>query len=182
MAINTQTNPKLLWPGQHDLWQKFYNDYPSQYTDFMDVKESAQAFEEFQGVTGFGLAPIKQQGAAYVVDTEAQGYNKRYVNETYALGYEVTLEELADNLYEKASSSRMPALANSMRQTIETVSANHLNNGFSSTYKGADGVELFSSAHPNINGGVFANEPSTQADLSEAALENGGYCDTSIYR
>jgi hypothetical protein len=172
MAINTSTNPKLLWPGQKELWGKWYNQYSKQYTEFMDVIQSAQAFEEMQGVLGFGLMPTKTEGAAYIVDTESAGYNKRYTAVTYALGYEVTLEEIEDNLYQKASSSRMPALANSMRQTVETKAANVLNNGFSSTYLGADGVELFSSLHPNVNGGTWANEPSVQVDLSEAALED----------
>jgi len=172
MSINTTTNPKLLWPGQLDLWGKFYNQHAPEYSQFMEVKQSTQAFEELQGITGFGLMPVKTEGAALILDNEAQGFNKRFTNVTYAMGYAVTKEEIADNLYEKASSSRMPALARSMKQTIETVNANHLNRATDSSYTGADGVELLSLVHPNVNGGTYANELSTPADLSEASLED----------
>ena len=171
MTINTTTNPKLLWPGQLDLWGKFYNQHPAEYSQFMEVKQSTQAFEEMQGITGFGLMPVKTEGAALILDSEAQGFNKRFTNVTYAMGYAVTKEELADNLYEKASSSRMPALARSMQQTIETVNANHLNRATDSNYVGADGVEFLSLVHPNVNGGTYQNELTTPADLSEASLE-----------
>jgi len=69
---------------------------------------------------------------------------------------------------------RIPQLAKSMRQTVETVSAVHYNNASTDTaaYQGADGVGLLSAAHPNINGGTWSNELSAAADLSETALED----------
>ena len=36
-----------------------------------------------------------------------------------------------------------------------------LNNAFDSTVTGGDGKELCATDHPLINGGTFANEPST---------------------
>jgi len=175
MAINTQTSPKLLWPGQKAIWgDLFYKDPQECYSKCFDVDTSDKAFEEYTGYTGFGLAPVKAQGAALTMDTTQQGYVQRYVNVAYALGFEVTKEELADNLYMNVVSRRIPQLAKSMRQTVETVSAAHFNTAStdSAATNGADGVGLLSAAHPNINGGTWSNELSAAADLSETALED----------
>ena len=49
--------------------------------------------------------------------------------------------------------------------------ANPLNNGFG-TFQSGDGVTLFSTAHPLVNGGTNANRPTTAADLNETSLED----------
>ena len=172
-VINTNTHPKLLWPGIKAIWgDYFYNRHPEEFSKIFDVDTSDMAFEEHQGITGFGLAPQKTEGAAIIFDDEKNGYNKRYTHVAYALGYIVTREELDDNLYEKVSSRRAPAVARSMRQTVETVNANHLNRATSGSYLGPDGVALLSTAHPNINGGTWSNRPSSATDLSEASIED----------
>ena len=59
-----------------------------------------------------------------------------------------------------------------MNHTKQVKAANVLNNCFNNNFTGGDGVELFSTAHPLAYGGTFANEPTTDADLNEASLEN----------
>jgi hypothetical protein len=46
-----------------------------------------------------------------------------------------------------------------------------LNNAFSSSYVGGDGVELCSTAHPTVSNVSLKNELSTPADLNETSLE-----------
>jgi hypothetical protein len=58
-----------------------------------------------------------------------------------------------------------------MAYTKQVKAAAVLNNGFSSSYPGGDGVSLFNVNHPLISGGVNSNTPSTQADLNETSLE-----------
>jgi hypothetical protein len=58
-----------------------------------------------------------------------------------------------------------------MAYTKQVKSAAVLNNGFSSSYPGGDGVSLFNTSHPLISGGVNSNTPSTQTDLNETSLE-----------
>ena len=171
MAITTGNHPKALWPGIHAWFGSSYKEHPTEYTEIFDVKSSKQNYEEDVLVTGFGLAPVKNEGSAYSYDSESQGYTKRYKHVPYGLGYIVTREELADNLYEKVSKQRSQRLAFSMRQTREQVGANVLNRGYNNAYVGGDGVELFSQAHPAVSGN-WQNELTTPADLSEAALED----------
>jgi hypothetical protein len=171
-VIMTSNHPKALWPGIDAWYGRMYKQHQTQYTDLFETKQSDKAYEEQVMVTGFGVAPVKAQGAGVIYDSEVQGPVTRYTNVAYALGYIVTYEELQDDLYVAVSQTRSGALANSMRQTKERVGAGILNRGFNSSYTGGDGVELFSDSHPNVSGGTYSNVLSTSADLSEAAIED----------
>ena len=174
-VINTGTHPKLQWPGVHTVWGQMYNEHPVEYTDLFEVETSKKAYEEDVQVTGFGLAPVKGQGAPVEYDGEEQGYVTRYTHIAYGLGYIVTHEELMDNLYKEVATRRAKANAFSMNQTIENVSAFIYNNAFSSSYfVMPDGQPLISNAHVQVSGGTFSNALTPGADLSEAALEDLG--------
>lgn len=172
-VINTGSHPKLLWPGIHATWGQMYAQHEKEYVDLYDVKGSQKAYEQDVQITGFGLAPIKGQGAAITYDSEMQGWVTTYAHIAYALGYIVTHEELEDNLYKEVSTRRAQANAFSMNQTVENVAAFLYNNAFSTTYYTTpDGQALISSAHVNPSGGTFSNALTPGADLSEAALED----------
>jgi hypothetical protein len=171
-VITTGSHPKALWPGIKAWWGQVYDEHPEEFTALFDKETSHQNYEEDVQVTGFGLAPVKSEGAGVQYDSEVQGFTTRYTHVAYALGYIVTKEELDDNLYEQVSKKRSAALAMSFRQTKENVAANIYNRAFNSTYKGGDGVELCSTAHPNTSGGTYSNKLTVDADLSEASLED----------
>lgn len=171
-VISTSNHPKLLWPGVKGIWGSAYNEHSTEYTDLYDTDTSDKAYEEFVQVTGFGLAPVKAQGAAAVYDTETQGPISRFVHAAYALGYIVTHEELADNLYMEVSSSRAPNNARAFRQTKERVAAAVYNRATNASYTYADGKTLLATDHPNTSGGTFSNKLAVAADLSEASIED----------
>lgn len=170
-VITTGNHPKALWPGIRKWFGRTYDEFPVECTMVFDTDSSDKAYEEDVEVTGFGLAPIKAEGASVSFDSETQGYTKRYMHVAYALGYIVTKEELDDNLYEIVSKRRSRALAFSMRQTKEVVGANILNRATDSNYTGGDGKELLATDHPSLAGN-WSNELTTAADLSEASLED----------
>ena len=64
------------------------------------------------------------------------------------------------------------ALARSMAHTKQVKAASVLNNAFSASFTGGDGVALVSTAHPLSGGGTFSNRPSTYSDLNETSLED----------
>jgi len=172
-VITTGSHPKALWPGVHTFWGQVYAEHATEYTDLYEWEDSEQAYEEDVQITGFGLAPVKGQGAPVSFDSEVQGPTTRYTHVAYALGYAVTFEELQDNLYEVVSMRRAKANAFSINQTVENVSAFLYNNAFVTTYfTTADGVALCSTAHVNTTGGTYSNALSPAADLSEASLED----------
>ena len=172
-VINTGSHPKLLWPGIHAIWGQIYNEHVTEYTDLFNMLDSDKAYEQDVQVTGFGLAPVKSQGAPTSYDSEVQGIITTYTHVAYALGYIVTYEEMRDNLYEEVSMRRSKANAFSINQTVENVAAFLYNNAFSSTYyTTADNQPLISTTHTNATGGTYSNALSPAADLSEAALED----------
>jgi phage major head subunit gpT-like protein len=171
MAITTGAHPKALWPGVKAFFGKEYAEKPMQCTMVFEKQSSDKAYEERVEETGFGLAPVKAEGGGVSYDTDAQGYISRMTNVTFALGAIVTLEAIQDNQYEDVAKRKAKKLARSMRQTKENVGANVLNRGFTAAFAGGDGVELFSTAHPTVNG-TQSNELAVPADLSEAAIED----------
>jgi len=170
-TIATGNHPKALWPGVLSWFGNQYNQHDAQYQKLFDMKSSNQNYEEIVQTTGFGLAPVKPEGQSTAYDSHTQGYTSRFTNVAYSLGYIVTREELADNLYEKVSMRRAGSLAFSMAQTRENVGANVYNRVTSASYVGGDAVALGSTAHPSVSGNQ-SNILATAADLSEASLED----------
>ena len=170
-VITTGAHPKALWPGIKEWWGRSYAEHQEEWPDLFETETSDKAYEEDVEISGFGLAPIKNQGTAADYDTESQGSVTRYTHVAYALGYIVTWEEMRDDLYEVVSKRRAKMLAFSMRQTKENVLANIYNRAFNSTFTGGDGVSLISSAHPTLSGNQ-SNVLATPADLSEASIED----------
>lgn len=170
-VITTGAHPKALWPGVHAWWGRMYNEHVEEFPDLYEMETSDKAYEEDVEITGFGLAPVKNEGTPVMYDTETQGAVSRYTHVAYALGYIVTYEELRDDLYEAVSKRRAQALAFSMRQTKENIAANVYNRAFNATYVGGDGTTLISATHPTLSGNQ-SNQLTTAADLSEAAIED----------
>lgn len=170
-AINTGNIAKLLWPGLNAVWGKEYTEHPMEFRDLFNAEDSTKGYEEDQLMPGFGLAPIKTEGASVAYDSTSQGYTSRYTHVAYGLGFIVTREAIDDNQYERKAIGSTKDLAFSFRQTKENVAANVYNRAFSSSYAGGDGKELLATDHP-IQGGTFSNELATPADLSEASIED----------
>jgi hypothetical protein len=170
-VINSGSFAKALWPGVNAWYGKSYNDYPVEYTDLFDTYKSNKAFEEDVGISSFGLAVQKPEGAPITYDTERQGFITRYQHVVFALGFIITREVMEDDQYDIVGQRKANALARSIRQTKEIFGANVYNRAFNAAFTGGDGVSMINASHPNIAGGTWSNQIATAADLSEAALE-----------
>ena len=171
MAISRQQLAKELEPGLNALFGLEYKNYENQHTEIFDIENSDRAFEEEVMLSGFANAAVKSEGAAVTFDTANESFTSRYTHETIALAFAITEEAIEDNLYDRIATRYTKALARSMAQTKQIKAANVLNNGFSSSFPGGDGKELFATDHPTVSAGDLKNELSTSADLSETSLE-----------
>jgi len=171
MAISRSQLVKELEPGLNALFGLEYNRYENEHAEVFDSESSDRAFEEEVILSGFGAAPVKSEGEGVSFDTANEGYTARYTHETIAMAFAITEEAIEDNLYDRLAGRYTRALARSMANTKQVKAANVLNNAFNSSFTGGDGVELCSAVHPLTNGGTFANELSTAADLSETSME-----------
>ena len=172
MAISRSQLLKELLPGLNALFGLEYKRYGEEHKEIYETETSDRSFEEEVKLSGFASAPVKTEGSAIAYDNAQEAFTSRYTHETIALGFSITEEAVEDNLYDSLSSRYTKALARSMAYTKQVKAANVLNNAFSSSYKGGDGVSLCNANHPLVSGGVNSNIPTVPADLNETSLED----------
>lgn len=161
-----------LLPGLRGVIGK-YQMIPRIYDRIYDVGTSEMALERTTEMRYLGLAQLKSEGASVLFDNNA---GERYVwNQEHmeiGLGYAITRKAIDDNLYKRQFNPSNLGLLESFQQTKEIYGANVLNTANTANPDiGGDGQPLCSTAHP-IDGGVYANTPTTQVDLNEQALLN----------
>ena len=179
MAISRAQLLKELLPGLNALFGMEYARYGEEHKEIYETEKSERSFEEETKLAGFSAAPVKNEGSAIAYDNAQEAFTARYNHETIALGFSITEEAVEDNLYDSLSARYTKALARAMAYTKQVKAASVINNGFSGSYLGGDGVSLFgvnSSSvrvgHPLVNGGVNYNSPTVGVDLNETSLEN----------
>jgi hypothetical protein len=156
-----------------------YKRYGEEHKELYETEKSERSFEEETKLSGFGAAPVKNEGSAIAYDNAQEAFTARYTHETIALGFSITEEAVEDNLYDSLSARYTKALARGMAYTKQVKAASVLNTGFSGAALGGDGVSLFGNnssgtrvGHPLVGGGVNFNSPTTGVDLNETSLEN----------
>jgi phage major head subunit gpT-like protein len=172
MAISRAQLLKELLPGLNALFGMEYARYGEQHTEIFETESSERSFEEETKLSGFGAAPVKNEGSAIAYDNAQEAFTARYTHETIAMGFSITEEAVEDNLYDSLSTRYTKALARAMAYTKQVKAAAILNNAFSGsgvTY--GDGKTLCATDHPLVSGGTNSNTPATPADLNETSLE-----------
>lgn len=169
--ITRSAHPDALWPGVLEWFGLNYEEFPDIWNEIFDRVEGELATERLIEATGFGLARTKTESAPITYDVDGEGYATLATPYVLGLGYQVTREELEDNLYTEVSLPRAESLAFSMHTTIELAHANIFINGFSGSFTYGDGQPLFSASHPTKSGNQ-SNIGTSSADLSEASLED----------
>ena len=169
----TMNRAQLLYellPGLNALFGMSYKRYENEHAAVYEVETSDRSFEEELKLSGFGAAPVKNEGDAISYDVGQEAWKARYNHETIAMGFSITEEAIEDNLYDSLSSRYTKALARAMAYTKQVKAMVPFNLGFTS-YNSGDGVSLFNASHPLVSGGVNSNRPATGADLNETSLE-----------
>lgn len=172
MPINLPQIRQELFPGLRGIEGR-YQQIPTQWDRVFERGTSNMALERTSEMRFLGLFQQKTEGGSIMFDNAAGDryvYNQEHLE--LALGYAITRKAIEDNLYKDQFDPSNLGLMDSAAQTKEIIGANILNNAttYDSTIVG-DGVSLLSTSHP-IDGNTWANTPTVQVDLSEAALEN----------
>jgi hypothetical protein len=173
-TIGTGSVPRLLQEGVGSIFGNSLKEHPTKFDKMFESLNSSKNFEVNVQLEGFNRASSKPEGDDITFDSRRQGFTPKYQHTTFAKGYIVTEEALEDELYNQLSEGAR-ALARVMRITKEIEGAAIYNNGFDAnfTMTDGDGVALFNTAHSNgPSGGTYSNRLTTDADLSEAALED----------
>ena len=170
MAISRAQLLKELLPGLNALFGLEYKRYGEEHKEIYETESSDRSFEEETKLSGFGAAPVKNEGQALAYDNAQEAWTARYNHETIALGFSLTEEAIEDNLYDRLASRYTKALARSMAQTKQIKAAGVLNNAFNTAFAVGDGAALCSAAHPSLSGNQ-RNQLTVAADLNETSLE-----------
>lgn len=132
-----------------------------------NMKQMDRDIIQSSTISGLPQAPVNAEGAPLEYDDLDQGYAKTYTALKYRQGAKITTEMIEDGKYiDMEAVSR--ELGKSMQETRQIVAAAVLNNAFSSSFAGPDGVCLANTAHPLLGGLTDGNRAS--ADLAVAAL------------
>lgn len=172
MPINLAQIRQELLPGLRGVEGR-YEQIPTQWDKVFERGTSNMAIERTSEMRFLGLAQYKTEGGAIASDNAAGDryvYNQEHIE--LGLMYAITRRAIEDNLYKDQFDPSNLGLMESFAQTKEILGADILNSG--DTYNpdvGGDGVSLFSTAHP-IDTGTWANRPTVDVQLNEAALEN----------
>ena len=116
-VITTGNISRLLQEGVKNVFGQAYESHSVQWNMLFNSEQSQKAFEQDQQFEGFGLAPVKNEGAGVAYDSQQEGFSPKFPNLTYAKGFIVTKEAMADNLY-NLFAKRARALAFSLAEFI----------------------------------------------------------------
>ena len=178
MAINVAAIRDMLLPGLRGVAGQ-YKQWDSIWPKLFDQNKSIMAQERTVSVRYLPLAQLKTDGGQTAFDNnsgEAFVYNQLHIG--VGLGYAITRNTIADNLYKAQFTPSNLGLQRSFAQTKEIYGAAVFNNSTTlDTTAGGDGQPLLSTAHPLPAGGsgpsTFANAPTVNVDLNESSLLAG---------
>lgn len=160
----------VVEPLLNSVFDGVYDQRKDEYKQvFKEENGTPRSYHEEVVLYGFNNAPLLPDGQAVEYDEGGQLYVKRYTYDVYGAAFALTKVLVEDGDHIRVGSTYAKHQAQSMVETVETITANHLNRAFNVSYAGGDNVALCSASHPVI-GGVQSNVL-TSAALSQTSLE-----------
>jgi hypothetical protein len=156
--------------GIHMICYQAWSEREPVADKLFSVYDSTQYREHILTFGGIGTLDTKTEGEAVNYTSPVEGFLTTFTHVNYAKGIRITEEQWSDDLYGVMEDS--PAeLGGAAYANRESITSNHFNNGFDSSFTGGDGKELFATDHVRENGDSYKNELTTAADLSRTSLE-----------
>lgn len=143
---------------------------------YYNVDKSDRKIERQAVYAGLGTFGAKNEGGILNWDSGQEAWNQSFTHRTYALGIQVTLEAIEDDLHGivAAMCDRGGDLAEVANYTREVNSRDLFNTYLTSgtVYTaGGTGYPLLSTSHFRVDGGTWSNRPTASMDFSYEALE-----------
>lgn len=176
MAMNRTLTPEIYEARQAELFYKGMDTEPLLYPKIARVVPSTKAYEDWFEISGLGQFRLKDEGTPITYDEPVQGTRRRVTHSTFALGYRVTKEAMADAQY-SVIDEHPKDLADAGREHQEILFWDLFNESFSaSVHPTIDALALVSTAHvilkPKSSGAATAsNQVSPGVALSVSGME-----------
>lgn len=162
----------IVEPILNDHFDGVYDIRKDEYKQVFRVKPGIKrAYHDEPVLYGLGAAPAMGDGGPVTYKSGGVLFDKRYVFRQYGAAFALTKVLVEDGDHINLGKIYSEQLAQAMIETEETAAANVLNNAFSGSFVGGDGVSLVNSAHP-IAFGTQSNVLATPAAMSQTSVEN----------
>lgn len=164
----TSMDFQLLRAGITEVFMQTFRK-PSFYERIFNVRNSQQEYEEFLSIVGLpNLIEWNSDGGELPMVKAIQGTRVVFVHRDYGYMWSLSKRLLRGNQYLNLSAELTRSAAQSAQYTVEALATAVIASGF--TVNGADGVPLFSTDHPLMNGSTYSNR--IGAALSKASLQD----------
>ena len=143
---------------------------PEQFRPMFRMDSTDKPHVQYTSMGTLGTFVETDENGNVTFDSPNQGFDKTLTPLQYSLGFSVSRIALDDDKIGPLK-NLASHLGRSWTETRNILAADIFNNGFSGSFTGSDGVELFSTAHL-LDGSstTFNNELDTAADLSITSL------------
>lgn len=174
MATNIMRNTDFrseVEPILNEVFDGIYDQRKDEYLQVFRVKTGI-ARDQHQEPTlfGFGAAPELPEGMPVTYQAGGELYTKTYIYKRYGLAFALTSTLIEDADHIRIGSIYSRALAQSLVETKELLTANVLNTAFTGSSVG-DGVSLVNASHPLAIG--TASNLLTPAAMSDTSVLQG---------
>jgi hypothetical protein len=169
--MNSSEFRSIVEPIMNEEFDGLYDQRADEYAQvFKEIKGTPRSYHEEPVLYGFGAAPAMPEGTTVTYRSGGVLYIKRYIYEVYGLAFALTKVLVEDGDHIRIGQIYAQHLAQAMIETKELLGADVLNQSFSSTAPGGDGVSLVNANHPVV-GGVSSNVLASPAALSQTSVE-----------
>lgn len=166
MAYTITTDiSRMLLAGQKEIFMRNFDAYPREYPEFTTEKTATKQTETYDSMGNLKAAGLKVEGDAITYGKVGQAYQTSVTNQTWANGYEVSIEATKYDLYGAINSVRAKELARTMAELEDTNAIVNLDNAFTTNL--ADGVPLCTNARPCINATAVNDTLATASSIQD---------------
>jgi hypothetical protein len=158
-----------MLPVLEEMFRSELAQHPSRREELFKIVKTERDIWQSSELHDMPLFEEIPEGTDYSFRKPRQGAAKTLVPNKYGLGFSISEEAVDDGKFDFIADA-IKKMAKSGKESQEIQAMNVFNNGFSSETT-ADGVALFSASHTLPSGGTLRNKLSTDADLSQSALD-----------
>ena len=164
----------LLRPGVRRDFRDAYMAFVEEFGMFLSVENLERAEEERVAISGLGRMVQKGEIASITYVDPVQSAKVTYVDDEFALGFQISRRMIEDDQYGNASQNAK-WLGRAARLTQEFLGGALLDDAFSgSTYTGLAGEALCSLTHSLLNdSGTYSNRIAGNPSLSVTGYQAG---------
>ena len=140
---------RMIIAGQKEIFTKNFDSFPIEYPGFTTPKKATKKTETYDSMGNLKAAEEKPEGDSITYGKVEQAYQTSVTNNTWANGFQHTMEAIKYDLYGVVKSAKAKELSRTMREREENRAILRFDNAFATNL--ADGAPLCTNSRPLFN-------------------------------